>query len=136
MYIKIFIFPLYMYIYSAIMKETQTWLSCHYKFISPENIIILSVSSNDFYMLDFRLWSNKCEITVHMCTRKKKINSQARAEGVKTIGVRNIKKQEQEYKNNPYPLSSDADWILLIYIYIYIVIRFIREFCTLWTSFC
>ena len=30
-----------------------------------------------------------------MCTRKKKLNSQARAEKVKTIGVRNIKKQEQ-----------------------------------------
>ena len=28
--------------------ETQTWLSCHYKFISPENIIINSVSSDDF----------------------------------------------------------------------------------------
>ena len=28
--------------------ETQTWLSCHYKFISPDNITILSVSSADF----------------------------------------------------------------------------------------
>ena len=28
--------------------ETQTWLSCHYKFISAENITILSVSSDDF----------------------------------------------------------------------------------------
>ena len=28
--------------------ETQTWLSRHYKFISAENIIILSVSSDDF----------------------------------------------------------------------------------------
>ena len=28
--------------------ETQTWLSCHYKFISGENITILSVSSDDF----------------------------------------------------------------------------------------
>ena len=28
--------------------ETQTGLSCHYKFISAENIIILSVSSDDF----------------------------------------------------------------------------------------
>ena len=28
--------------------ETQTWLSCHYKFISVVNIIILSVSSDDF----------------------------------------------------------------------------------------
>ena len=28
--------------------ETQTWLSCHYKFISVENITILSVSSDGF----------------------------------------------------------------------------------------
>ena len=28
--------------------ETQTWLSCHHKFISAENITILSVSSDDF----------------------------------------------------------------------------------------
>ena len=28
--------------------ETQTWLSCHYKFISVENITRLSVSSDDF----------------------------------------------------------------------------------------
>ena len=28
--------------------ETQTWLSRHYKFISAENINILSVSSDDF----------------------------------------------------------------------------------------
>ncbi len=28
--------------------ETQTWLSCHYKFILEENITILSVSSDNF----------------------------------------------------------------------------------------
>ena len=28
--------------------ETQTWLCCHYKFISAENITLLSVSSDDF----------------------------------------------------------------------------------------
>ena len=28
--------------------ESQTWLSCHYKFISGENITILSVSSDEF----------------------------------------------------------------------------------------
>ena len=28
--------------------ETQTWLSCHNKFISAENITILSVSSDYF----------------------------------------------------------------------------------------
>ena len=28
--------------------EIQNWLSCHYKFISAENITRLSVSSDDF----------------------------------------------------------------------------------------
>ena len=28
--------------------ETQTWLSYHYKFISVEDIAVLSVSSDDF----------------------------------------------------------------------------------------
>ena len=28
--------------------ETQSWLGCHYKFISAENITILPVSSDDF----------------------------------------------------------------------------------------
>ena len=30
------------------LMETHTWLSHHYKFISVENITILSVSSDDF----------------------------------------------------------------------------------------
>ena len=30
------------------LMETQTWSSCYYKFISAENIIILSVSSDNF----------------------------------------------------------------------------------------
>ena len=28
--------------------ETRTWLGCDYKFISAENITILSISSDDF----------------------------------------------------------------------------------------
>ena len=32
--------------------ETQTWLSCHNKFISVKNIIILSVSSDEFLHRD------------------------------------------------------------------------------------
>ena len=31
--------------------ETQTWLSRHYKFISAENINILSVLSDDFLQI-------------------------------------------------------------------------------------
>ena len=30
--------------------ETQTWLSRHYKFVSAENITILSVSSDDIFI--------------------------------------------------------------------------------------
>ena len=39
-------------------KESQTWLNCHYKFISLENIIV-SVLSDDF-TLDLRLQNRKC----------------------------------------------------------------------------
>ena len=44
--------------------QTQTWLSCHYKFISPENYYSLSRQMT-FYMLFSKLENNKCEITVH-----------------------------------------------------------------------
>ena len=42
--------------------ETQTWLSCHYKFISAENITVLSVSSDDFLCVflevaELQMWS-------------------------------------------------------------------------------
>ena len=39
--------------------ETQNLLSYHYKFISPENIIILSVSSNDFLHVTFEVAEHK-----------------------------------------------------------------------------
>ena len=29
------------------LEKTQTWLNCHYKFISAKNIIILFVLSDD-----------------------------------------------------------------------------------------
>ena len=35
-------------VYSAIRRKLKPVLSCHYKFISAENIIIFSVSSDDF----------------------------------------------------------------------------------------
>ena len=38
---------IYIYIYCN-QIETQTLLSCHYKFISLENITILPISSDDF----------------------------------------------------------------------------------------
>ena len=44
-----------------------------------------------FYMLYLKLQDSKRGITVHMWKKK---NSHARAEGVKTVGVRNIKEQE------------------------------------------
>ena len=62
-----------------------------------------------YYMLDMRLQNSKCGITVHMCTLEKKLNSQARAKGVKTIGVRNIKKQEQAVPvSQPIPIWAHA----------------------------
>ena len=72
--------------------ETQTWWNFHNKFISAENIIILSLSLSlsvsvsvclslsvsvslsrqvCFYMLYLKLQNSKCGITVHMCTMKK-----------------------------------------------------------------
>ena len=39
---------IYIYIYTVIGWKLKTWLSRHYKFISTENITILSVSSDDF----------------------------------------------------------------------------------------
>ena len=68
-----------------------------------------------FHMLDLRLQNKKREISVHMCTKKKKkkkkknLNSRARARRVKTIGVRNIKKQEQGV-----PKSSDETENIII----------------------
>ena len=75
--------------------ETQTWLSCHYKFISVENITILSVSLDDFLhalleVAEQQMWRNSSYV------EKKKLNSQARtrAKGIKILGFRSIKKQE------------------------------------------
>ena len=74
--------------------ETQTWLSCYYKFISAKNIIIFSVSSDDFLhdileVAEQQMWSLSSYVK-----KKKELNSQARAEGIKLWGVRTIKKQE------------------------------------------
>ena len=49
--------------------ETQTWLSCH-KFISVENITILSVSSANFLhaFLEFaeqQMWSYSSYLTIN-----------------------------------------------------------------------
>ena len=72
--------------------ETQTWLSC-YKFISAEDITILSVSSDDFLhallkVAEQQMWSYSSY------EKKKKSNSRARAEGVKILGVRSNMKQD------------------------------------------
>ena len=71
--------------------ETQTWLSCHNRFISVENITILSISSDDFLhallkVAEQQMWNYSSYV------KKKKTNSQARVEGVKILGVRSIKK--------------------------------------------
>ena len=44
--------------------ETQTWLSCHYKFILAENITILSVSSDAFLeVVEQQMWSYSLYLT-------------------------------------------------------------------------
>ena len=48
--------------------ETQTWLSCHNKFISVENITLLFVSSDDFLhaileVAEQQMWSYSSYLT-------------------------------------------------------------------------
>ena len=88
--------------------ETQTWLSCPYKFISVENITILSVSSDDFlhaflevaeqqmwkYSSYLKIKNKKIEEWKIKDKNKNYLTSLARVEGVKILGVRSIKKQE------------------------------------------
>ena len=66
--------------------ETQTWLSCHNKFILAENITILSVSSDDYLhvileVAEQQMWSS------YVQKKKKNLNSQVKAEGIKILGV-------------------------------------------------
>ena len=75
--------------------ETQTCLSCHNKFISVEIITILSISSDDFLhafleVAEQQMWN----YSSYVKKKQKYFNSQVRAEGVETVGVRNIKKWE------------------------------------------
>ena len=46
--------------------ETQTRLSHHNKFISAENITILSVSSDDYLYASRSSQSSKCGVTVRI----------------------------------------------------------------------
>ena len=46
--------------------ETQTRLSHHNKFISAENITILSVLSDDYLHASLSSQSSKCGVTVHI----------------------------------------------------------------------
>ena len=45
---------------------TQTWLSRHNKFISAENITILSISSDDYLHASLSSQSSKCGVTVYI----------------------------------------------------------------------
>ena len=46
--------------------ETQSRLSRHNKFISMENITILSVSSDDYLHASLESQSSKCRVTVRI----------------------------------------------------------------------
>ena len=81
--------------------ETQTRLSRHYKFISAEIITILSVLSDDFLhafleVAEQQMWSYSSYLKNKKIKNKNTnyLNSQVRAEGVKILGGRSIKKQE------------------------------------------
>ena len=92
---------IYIYIYNAIRKKTQTWLNCHNKFISAKNIIILFVLSDDFTCLIWGWKTAKMDYSLSLYmhektnqsppTKKNKkkqykyLNSQAKVKGVKTI---------------------------------------------------
>ena len=53
---------------------SQTWLSRHYKFISAENIIILSVSSDDFLHAFLEVAEQQmCTYSSYLKNRNKKI---------------------------------------------------------------
>ena len=85
--------------------DIQTWISRHYKFISVENITILSVSSDDILhaflaVVEQQMWNYSSYLKNENKKIKNKnknpnnLNSQARAEGVKILNVGSIKKQE------------------------------------------
>ena len=68
-YLSIYLYiSLYIYIEYNLM-ETQTRLSRHNKFISAENITILSVSSDDYLHVSLSSQSSKCGVTV--CIQRK-----------------------------------------------------------------
>ena len=46
--------------------ETPTWLSGHNKFISADNIIIISVSSDDYLHGSLSSKSSECGVTVRI----------------------------------------------------------------------
>ena len=56
--------------------ETQTWLSCHNKFISAGNITILSVSSDDFLYAILEVAEQKMWNYSSYMKKKKDLNSQ------------------------------------------------------------
>ena len=88
----IYIF-IYIYIYSAIRRKLLKSGKVVIINVFPQRILLYSPShQTTFYMLDLGFWNRKCGITVHMCTRRIFFNSLVKADGVKTIGVRNIKK--------------------------------------------
>ena len=79
---------IYIYIYNAIRRKTQTWLN-HYKFISAKNIIILIIWLHTF---NLRLKNSKYGLqSIYMFEKKRKkerktsinLNSPAKVERVK-----------------------------------------------------
>ena len=55
---------IHIYIYIVQFDGDSNWLSRRNKFISAENIIILSVSSDDYLHTSLSSQSSKCGVTV------------------------------------------------------------------------
>ena len=113
----------YIYIYSAIRRK-----------LKPGQVVIINLFRQGILLYSpsrqMTFWgSGTANVEFQsICLREKKLNPQARAKGVKTIGIKTLRNRSNlsTYTNNPHPLSFDADWVLYIYIYIYIYIQTIR----------
>ena len=58
--------------------ETQTWLSCHNRFISAENITLLSVSSDDFLHAILKVEEQQMSATSTIACKKSSDETESR----------------------------------------------------------
>ena len=63
---------IYIYMYIVLLKETQAWLYCHHEFIFPDNIIILSVSSDDCTCLTWVCKTENMDYSLYVYRKKER----------------------------------------------------------------